>query len=130
MNLRKIIREELGGFDWVGDIEPSLKNTIIVFEPMINKEEFDKVIELLEEMDGNLCVASGGYIRELNPFKYYEYIHHLIVDIFGRVVYGAGYFNNNEQIEELRGNAITYISRFRNKFENPNKIDGREFFNI
>jgi hypothetical protein len=48
MNLKKIIKEELKDeLDWIIKSNPSLHNKIIVFEPMIDSDEFNHVLDKL-----------------------------------------------------------------------------------
>jgi hypothetical protein len=125
MNIRKIIREEVEDFEWVENIKPSLLNKVIIFEPLIDIEEFDKVKELIKLYDKNVDfeVFTVGFI----------YIHHLLIDLGGVVAYGGINHRgpDSQTMKELHENMDWYISERKSEyFQNPERINGREFFNL
>ena len=128
-SIRRILREEMGDFDWIRDTNPSLLDSIIVFEPMITEEDYGKVLNILENSGENIHTNTGS-INTLNPFTYYDYLHHLLINVNGRTVYGGTNYNNNVEYDDLNDNIDDYISSFSDVFPNPTRIDGRKYFNI
>lgn len=128
MNLRKIIIEELDDFDWIKDTNPSLLNTIIVFEPMITEDDYSKVLEVLE-LDKNIHTYTG-HINTLNPFMSYDYLHSLLIDVNGKTVYGGSNYNDYEERVDLEDNIVNYTSTYHNRFQDPIRVDGRKYFNL
>jgi hypothetical protein len=121
MNLRKIIREELGDFDWTDDIKPSLRNTIIIFEPMVTETEFyENVVDSLNDTD----------ISKIKIFDTFSYIHHLLIDSNGLVAYGGSNYGESSY-HDFHSDINHYVKNNPSRdFNNPIKIDGREFFNF
>jgi hypothetical protein len=128
MNIKKIIREEIGDFDWIKDTNPSPLNTIIVFEPMITEDDYSKVLEVLE-LDESVH-TNTGHINTLNPFMSYDYLHHLLIDVNGKTVYGGSNYDDYEEREDLEENIVDYTSTFPHRFKDPIRVDGRKYFNI
>lgn len=125
MNIKKIIREEIEDFEWVENIKPTLLNKVIIFEPLIDTEEFDKVIELIKLYDKNVDLED----LEM-PFIY---THHLLIGLTGYVAYGGINYRgpNSQTMKEFHENIDWYISERRpEEFQNPERINGRKFFNL
>jgi hypothetical protein len=127
MEIKKIIREEIQGFEWAEKIKPTLLNKVIIFEPLIHYKEFDKVKELIQLYDKNVDIE-GLKID-------FSYIHHLLISLTGYVAYGgtnwADAHAHNQMIEEFRENIDWYISEgMPEDFQNPERINGRYFFDL
>jgi hypothetical protein len=126
MNIKKIIREEIEGLEWIENIKPTLLNKIIIFEPLIDDEEFDKVIEMIQLYDNNVDIE--------NVKREYAFIHHLVIDSNGFVAYGGIDDEedlNSETIDRFHENVDWYVNTTRSSlFQNPEKINGREFFDL
>jgi hypothetical protein len=119
--------KEKDDFDWIKDTNPSLLDSIIVFEPMITQEDYGKVLGVLES-DEDIHTTTG-HINTLDPFYSYGYLHHLLIDARGKTVYGGSNVND-EEYNDLNYNINDYVSTFSHRFPNPIRIDGREYFNI
>jgi len=129
MNLKKIIREETENWKkWIEDISPSLLNTVITFEPMITEEQYEEVLKFLE-LDENLHTNTGN-IRTLQPFNSYDYLHHLLIDKNGRTVFGGTDYDEDSKYQERNQDIDEYLKTFTDRFENPMRIDGRNYFNL
>ena len=122
------VNESEDDFDWIKDVNPSLLDSIIIFEPMITEEEYGKVLEVLE-LDENIHTHTG-HINTLNPFGGYDYLHHLLINVNGRTVYGGANYTDDEEYDDLNHNINDYVSTFSNLFPNPTRIDGRKYFNL
>jgi hypothetical protein len=127
MGIKKIIKEEIQGFEWTEKIKPTLLNKVIIFEPLIHYKEFDKVKELIQLYDKNVDIE-GLKID-------FSYIHHLLISLTGYVAYGgtnwADTHAHNQMINEFYENIDWYISeRKPNDFQNPERINGRDFFDL
>lgn len=127
MEIKKIIREEIQGFEWAEKIKPTLLNKVIIFEPLINKEEFDKVKELIQLYDKNVDIE--GIETD------FSYTHHLLISLSGYVAYGgtnyADAHAHSHMINEFYRNIDWYVSeRKPYDFQNPERINGRYFFDL
>ena len=109
MNLKKIIKENsFDDLEWISQSRPSLHNKIIFFEPMIESGEFiDHVLPKLEginEMGDNIRWWSEHY-KKLSLFiPFNDYLHHLIISVDGRMVYGG---LDTEESDTLRDDGFT-----------------------
>ena len=127
MTLKNIVKESEDDFNWIKDVNPSLLDSIIVFEPMITEEDYGKILEVLE-LDEDIHTMTG-HINTLDPFYSYGYLHHLLIDARGKTVYGGSNVND-EEYNDLNYNINDYVSTFSHRFPNPTRIDGRKYFNI
>jgi hypothetical protein len=146
MNLKKIIKEELKDeLDWIIKSNPSLHNKIIVFEPMIDSDEFNHVLDKLNtfnEMGDNIRWWSKRPLNDYKPLNVEDYLHHLIIGLDGRMVYGAlweigdlidqGYTEDQirNDYEDKDYDINNFIDSSPDNFNSPEKINGREYFNL
>jgi hypothetical protein len=136
--------------DWIKNTKPSLRNKVIVFEPMIDSGEWEKVVDLLMahvlEYDEEIFWWGGRNLDEFNPMTDAPYdpqlLHHLIINGDGRMVFGAMDADMHEEllndytedeIRDLHDNYYEDIDLFLddNRFgDYVNWVDGRKYFNI
>ena len=133
-SIRRILREEfddLENMDWITKSKASLKNSVIFFEPMITKEEYDKVIDIIKascNYDELYCYT--GSLRDLNPFNGYGYLHHLVITKDGKILYGGANRTSEDSLYNTKQDLENYIINNDIDFDNPSMIDGREYFNL
>lgn len=150
MNIKKIIRESIDDLDWIRDVSPSLLNSIIYFEPMINREEWDQVLSRLRShivtWDENIVWWSGNILAysRYHPIEEGAYLHHLVISLNGKAVWGGlnsdavfdlydeGYsdfdiVNNYGQYSE---SIQSFVDSHPDHFSSPQMIDGRRYFNL
>ena len=60
--------------DWIINTNPSFKNKIIKFEPLITEDEYNVVLNTLLNSGEGLYCSQGG-IETLEPFLAYKYLH-------------------------------------------------------
>ena len=122
MNIKKIIREEIDDLKWITDIKPSLLNKIIIFEPLIDIEGFNKVKELIQVYDENVDIV--GTEPDCT------YIHHLLINLNGGVAYGCEFdeIPRVTTLNKLHDNIRWYVKNNSKKYENPETINGWTFF--
>jgi hypothetical protein len=137
MNLKesiiRILREEINDFqnmDWIIKAKVSLKNSAIFFEPVINEEEYNKIVEIIEESCDDEIYCAKGSFRTLRPFNSYDYLHHLVITLDGKVLFGGTNSLSKDSEYHTRKSMENYIISQDSYFNNPNIIDGREYFNI
>lgn len=116
--------------DWIINTNPSFKNKIIKFEPLITEDEYNVVLNTLLNSGEGLYCSQGG-IETLEPFLAYKYLHHLVIGLNGRVVFGASDKRGDKRGMwfDLMSDAQRYVERSEN-FDEPEIIDGREYFNL
>jgi|688.fasta_scaffold158508_2 hypothetical protein len=115
--------------NWIIESNPSFRNKIIIFEPLIIEDEYNIVIDGLLEFDEDLYTYSGN-LEELRPFTSYDYLHHLVIGLNGVVAYGGANEHNNEDWGGFMDNVENYIGNYYKNFNNPEVIDGRKYFNL
>jgi len=134
--------DELG---WIRDFKPTLKNKVIHFEPMLNYDEWNKVLNgFLMGYDG-LRWWSELSLSERNPIEEGGYVHHLIISNDNRMVFGGldGYVADDYRVnglseydivngyEDLYSDIDIFIEEHSNEFDiHIETIGGRKFFNI
>jgi hypothetical protein len=146
MNFKRIIKEEIDDFGWVRETRPDLYNKIIVFEPMIDYDEYKKVYDKLiaiNDMGADIRWWSEKDLSKFNPMGEDYYLHHLIVGLDGKMVYGAldSYEVDAWRIDDYTEDEIRnfydkeedidlFIEDFSDNFNNPEEIDGRKYFDL
>lgn len=146
MDFKKIIREEIGEWDWIKDSRPTLHNKIIVFEPMIDFDEYKKVRDKLIAFNGlgdNIRWWTEKDLIGFNPMDDTNYLHHLIIASGGRMVFGSldsyevqEYLHDGYTEDEIRNlydndeDIDLFIDEYPREFDNPERIDGRKYFDL
>jgi hypothetical protein len=159
MKLKNVVKEETNDFEWIDDTAASLKETIIIFEPKLDRGEWRKVLEGLAKYNlknrnnekNQVKWQDGKIPRDYMPFEQdsmgTHWLHELIIDRFGRMSYtGEGrpieliHLSNypRETLElkkkELELKRFDYSNKlkpgWKHNREDFTEIDGREFFNI
>ena len=139
---------ESGDLSWIKNSKATLKDKVIVFEPMLNFEEWNRVLDLLMShvvaFDEDIVWWSGGLLDGWNPLEEGQYLHHLLIANSGQMVYGAmdpdmadtlrdDGFSEDEianDYEHYYGDIDLFIDDKPSKFDSPETIDGRKYFNI
>lgn len=141
---------ESNDFDWIKDSKESLKDKVILFEPMIDKGEWEKVLDSLMNhvvtFDEDITWWSGLDLDVRVPFHdtNESLLHHLLISNDGRMVSGGidtnlyktligdGYtdYDIRCSYDEYYTDIDLFIEAEPNKFDDPDTIDGREYFNI
>jgi hypothetical protein len=131
--LKDIFKDRLNesedlGLDWIIESNPSFKNKIIIFEPLITEDEYNIVLDGLLKFDEGFYTYSGS-LERLKPFNSYDYLHHLVIGLDGRVAYGGANSNILGNYGEMMDAIENYVRGDKN-FNNPEVINGREYFNL
>lgn len=141
---------ESNDFDWIKDSKESLKDKVILFEPMIDEGEWEKVLDSLMNhvvtFDEDITWWSGLDLDVHVPFHdiHESLLHHLLISNDGRMVSGGidanlyktligdGYtdYDIRCSYDEYYTDIDLFIEAEPNKFDDPDTIDGREYFNI
>lgn len=116
------------GLDWIIESNPSFKNKIIIFEPLITEDEYNIVLDGLLKFDEGFYTYNGS-LGGLRPFNSYDYLHHLVIGLDGIVAYGGANSNSLGNYDEMMDAIENYV-RGNKKFNNPEIINGREYFNL
>lgn len=149
MNIKRLIKENFDDLSWIKSSKATLRNKVIEFEPMLNFEEWDQVLDLLMShvitFDEDIVWWGGGVLLDaFQPIDDDQYLHHLLISKNGRMVFGA---MDPDMVEDLRSygwsedeiannwdhlheNIDSFIDEHPGKFGSPETIDGREYFNI
>ncbi len=127
-------------FDWIRDTIPSLFNKVIKFEPILDPNEFDTVLnKFIDHMNsyGETIVWGSG--RPVKDYFPEVYVHHLIIKNNGSMYFGGitvdeyhDLISDGFRDEEIRtdyGNLNLDIEDFVN-IDFYDELDGREYFNI
>ena len=148
MNIKRLIKESFEDLSWIRDSKATLKDKVIEFEPMLNFEEWNQVLNLLINhvvtFDEDIIWWGDTLLDEFQPMDDDQYLHHLIISKDGRMVFGAmvpdlvedlrSYGWSEDEIanhwEHLYGDIDSFIDGHADKFDSPETIDGREYFNI
>lgn len=144
--IKKIISEN--DLDWIKDVNPSLKNKIIFFEPMLDLNEWEKVNRFLLShvvtYDEDILWWSGRDLDSWDPIGEDEYLHHLIISKDGRMVFGGmdnyeadfllgdGYSESDirNSYEGYWENVDYFMEEHSHDFDTTETIDGRRWFNL
>ena len=139
---------ESGDLSWIKDSKSTLKDKVIVFEPMLNFEEWNQVLDLLMAhvvtFDEDIIWWSDILLGGWQPLEEGQYLHHLLIANSGQMVYGAmdpditdtlrdDGFSEDEianDYDDFYGDIDLFIDDAPSKFDSPETIDGREYFNI
>lgn len=142
---------ESSSLDWIRDTKSSLKDKVIVFEPMIDRDEWEKVVDLLMahvlEFDEDIVWWGGRNLDEFDPMTDSFgaiLLHHLIIDKNGRMVFGGmevgmykDFLDEGHTEDEIRSfddgyysDIDTFLDGNWEDFDNNEEIDGRKYFNI
>ena len=101
MKLKNVVKEETNDFEWIDDTAASLKETIILFEPKLDRGEWKKVLEGLNEYNlknrnnekNQVKWQDGKIPRDYMPFEQdgigAHWLHELVIDHFGRMSWGG-----------------------------------------
>jgi hypothetical protein len=138
---------ESDDLDWIRSSKPTLHDKVITFEPMIDIEEYRVVKDQIKQHNNwgdNVSWWRTGSLDGGPMFETDQLIHHLIIGLDGKMVYGGidSYeidvlFEDGWSDEEIRNayddkyvDIDTFIESNENHFYNPETIDGRKYFNI
>lgn len=148
MRIRELIKEELSDLSWIKNSKATLKDKIIEFEPMLNFEEWNQVLGLLMShvvtFDEDIIWWGGRLLDDFQPLEEGQYLHHLLIANSGQMVYGG---MDPDMADTLRGDGFSedeiandyddyyedidlFIDDHPGKFDSPETIDGRKYFNI
>ena len=148
MRIRKLIKEELSDLSWIKNYKATLKDKVIEFEPMLNFEEWNQVLDLLMShvvtFDEDIIWWSDRLLDDFKPLEEGQYLHHLIISKDGRMAYGA---MDLDMVDTLRDDGFSedeianayedfyesidlFLDDHSGKFGSPETIDGRKYFNI
>ena len=101
MKLKNVVKEETNDFEWIDDTAASLKETIILFEPKLDRGEWRKVLEGLNQYNlknrnnekNQVKWQDGKIPRDYMPFEQdgigAHWLHELVIDHFGRMSWGG-----------------------------------------
>lgn len=151
MNLKKIIKEEINlDLDWIKDSKPSLYNKVIIFEPMIDEDEWEVVSRDLvahnQVFGENIKWSSNKEIKDSSPLEdNVIFLHHLVILNDGRTFHGSldtetfsemidhGYTEDEirkSDYEYFHDDILRFIGDFKSQLDEPEYINGRDYFNI
>lgn len=148
MRIRKLIKEELSDLSWIKNSKSTLKDKIIEFEPMLNFEEWNQVLDLLMAhvvtFDEDIIWWGDILLDDFQPLEEGQYLHHLIIANSGQMVYGGmdldmadtlrddGYSEDEiaNAYDEFYDSIDLFLDDHPGKFDSPETIDGRKYFNI
>jgi len=148
MRIRKLIKEELSDLSWIKNSKATLKDKIIEFEPMLNFEEWNQVLDLLMShvvtFDEDIIWWSDRLLDDFQPLEEGQYLHHLLISKDGRMVCGGmdldivytlrdDGFSEDEIANDYENHYESidlFLDDHPGKFDSPETIDGRKYFNI